>query len=351
MWCKHISQVRRLLLVAGCWSLPCGTIFVPAAMATDTVKPTAADAPKFAVVHTLTGHSRFVYSLAFSPDGKSLASGSWDGTAKLWDVASGKELRTLAYHQMGVTSVAFSPDGRLLAVGSDDTTVSLWEVATGRMIRILDDHGSYVLAVAFSPDGRWLASSTSRTKIKLWDVATGQEVRTLTGHAMAVYCLAFTPDGRQLVSGSRDSSIRFWEVPSGVMQRNLSAETKVSGPPGHEQFYVYSMAFSPDGRTLAAGATGGYMKILDVATGECRCFIKADNTQPHVRPIALDPHGHWLAGGGSAEVQLWDATTGVKLGELGGHAGPIESLAVSRDGRWLASGSDDDTAKLWQLQD
>ena len=310
---KFIDQVARQLLAAGCWSLLCGTLLAQSSPPADTSTPKPV-APRNSISPIPSPATAGSLSTAFSPDGRLLATGSWDTTAKLWDVASGKEVRTLAHHQMGVTSVAFSPDGRLLAVGSDDTTVSLWEVATGRMIRSFDDHGSYVLAVAFSPDGRTLASSTSHTKIKLWDVATGQEVRTLTGHAMAVYCLAFTPDGRQLASGSRDSSIKFWDVPGGTMQRSLN----LGADAGHEAFYVYSMAFSPDGRTLAAGTTGGFLKVLDVASGDCRCFIRAGNNHPYVRPIALDPRGQWLAAGDYAGVQFWDATTGAKLGKLRG---------------------------------
>ncbi|HUT92742.1 MAG TPA: alpha/beta hydrolase fold domain-containing protein [Thermoguttaceae bacterium] len=301
-------------------------------------------APRVTLAHTLTGHGGYVSAVAFSPDDSLLVTGSWDGTARLWDVASGKEVRTLAHHKMAVISVAFSPDGRLLAVGSDDTTVTLWEVATGRLVRTLDEHSSYVLSVTFSPDGRLLASSTAHGKIKLWDVSSGQEVRSLEGQTMAVYCLAFSPDGRQLASGSRDATIVFWEVAGGKRLRTLKI--------GPGQYYVYSIAFSPDGCRLASGSTGGGMRMFDVATGEPVWIDSIGNTQPYVWPLAFGAEGRWIvSGNGAGRVQFWDAESGQKLSELTGHTEAIEAVALSRDGRWLASASDDNTARLWRLED
>jgi hypothetical protein len=149
--------------------------------------------------------------VAFSPDGRLLASGSLDATIKLWEVASGREVRTLSGHTGGVTSVAFSPDGRLLASGSLDATIKLWEVASGREVRTLSGHTGGVTSVAFSPDGRLLASGSGDRTIKLWEVTSGSLVRTLTGHTDWVYSVAFSPDGRLLASGSGDTTITLWE--------------------------------------------------------------------------------------------------------------------------------------------
>ena len=161
---------------------------------------------------TLTGHSDSVLSVAYSPDGRYLASGSGDNTIKIWEVATGKELHTLAGHSSGVYSVVYSPDGRYLASGGGDNTIKIWEVATGKALRTLTGHSSRSLSVAYSPDSRYLASASIDNTIKIWEVATGKELRTLTGHFSGFWSVGYSPDGRHLASGSGDKTIKIWRV-------------------------------------------------------------------------------------------------------------------------------------------
>ncbi|MDB9539894.1 30S ribosomal protein S6 [Anabaenopsis arnoldii] len=200
--------------------------------------------------YTLTGHSGSVCSVAFSPDGRTLASASWR-TIQLWDVATQEEIATLTRHSYGVLSVAFSPDGRTLASGSDDGTIKLWDVATQGSIATLTGHSGSVRSVAFSPDGRTLASGSRDETIKLWDVATQGSIATLTGHSNWVRSVAFSPDGRTLASGSDDETIKLWDV---ATQGSIATLT------GHS-YGVWSVAFSPDGRTLASGSEDSTIKI------------------------------------------------------------------------------------------
>ncbi|HEX4945411.1 MAG TPA: TIR domain-containing protein, partial [Blastocatellia bacterium] len=166
---------------------------------------------------TLKGHSDSVWSVAFSPDGRMLASGSWDGSAKLWEVASGQEKATLTGYGYSVESVVFSPDGRTLASGSGDNrirTITLWDVASGQWKATLQGHADSISSVAFSPDGRTLASGSRDKMIKLWEVASGREKATFKGHTFSVSPVAFSPDGRTLAS-SDDKMIKLWDVASG----------------------------------------------------------------------------------------------------------------------------------------
>ncbi|NCS42520.1 MAG: protein kinase [Microcystis aeruginosa BS11-05] len=187
---------------------------------------------------TLTGHSDMVTSVVYSPDGRYLASGSDDKTIKIWEVATGKELRTLTGHSDRVSSVAYSPDGRYLASGSSDDTIKIWEVATGKELRTLTGHSSWVKelrtltghsgwvqSVVYSHDGRYLASGSGHNTITIWEVATGKELRTLTGHSSRVESVVYSPDGRYLASGSSDDTIKIWEVATGKELRTLTGHS------------------------------------------------------------------------------------------------------------------------------
>ncbi len=157
-------------------------------------------------------HNDTVYSVAFSPDGKRLATGSFDSTVKLWDAATGQETLTLKGHVNGVCSVAFSADGKRLATGSFDRTVKLWDAAIGQEMLTLKGHDNSVPSVAFSPDGKWLATGSHDRTVKLWDAATGQELLTLKGHSDIVWSVAFSPDGRWLATGSNDGTVKLWDA-------------------------------------------------------------------------------------------------------------------------------------------
>jgi serine/threonine protein kinase len=304
---------------------------------------------KISLAQTLTGHSSSVASVAFSPDGKVLASGSWDGTTKLWEVKTGREINTLnghsrrglfdSFHFDSVNSVAFSPDGKVLASGSGyrDKTIKLWEVKTGREINSLTGHSTTVNSVAFSPDGQVLASGSGDNTIKLWEVKTGREINTLSGHSYSVHSVAFSPDGKVLASGS-NNNIKLWEVKTGREINDLS---------GHSHAVV-SVAFSPDGKVLASGSNNN-IKLWEVKTGR---EIKTLTGYSHyVESVAFSPDGQVLASGSDDKtIKLWEVKTGREIKTLNGHSDFVESVAFSPDGQVLASGSRDNTIKLWRVR-
>ncbi|MFH0981760.1 MAG: protein kinase [Planctomycetota bacterium] len=294
------------------------------------------DAASGAEVATLRGHEGSVPSLAFSPDGTRLASGSQDNTVKLWDVASGAEVATLRGHENGVTSVAFSPDGTRLASGSWDKTVKLWETATGNEPLTLRGHTRSVASVAFSPDSTRLATGSEDRTVKLWETATGNELLTLRGQAKGVRSVAFSPDGTRLATGSLDQTVKLWETATGNELLTLRGQAKG----------VSSVAFSPDGTRLATGSWDKTVKLWDVASGAEVATLRGH--EGAVSSVAFSPDGTRLASGSwDRTAKLWDVASGAEVLTLRGHKAPLTSVAFSPDGTRLASGSWDKTVKLW----
>ena len=295
----------------------------------------------------LSGHSDSVRSVAFSPDGETLASGSSDDSIRLWDVKSGEQKAILSGHSDSVRSVAFSPDGETLASGSSDSSIRLWDVKSGEQKALLSGHSSDVSSVAFSPDGETLASGSNDKSIRLWDVKSGEQKAILSGHSDSVFSVAFSPDGQTLASGSRDTSIRLWDVKSGEQKALFS---------GHSDF-VLSVALSPDGETLASGS-GGFgddksIRLWDVKSGEQKALLSGHSDS--VRSVAFSPDGETLASGSGGfgddkSIRLWDVKSGEQKALLNGHSDSVLSVAFSPDGETLASGSRDNSIRLWDVK-
>ena len=198
-------------------------------------------------------HEGQVSAVAWSPDGKTLASGSSDKTVKLWDLATGKLFATLQGHTETVYSVAWSPDGKTVASGSFDKTVKLWESATGKLLATLQGHTGEVESVAWSPDGKILASGSRDETVRLWESVTGKLLATLQGHTDTVYSVAWSPDGKTLASGSYDKTVKLWDPATGKLLATLQGHTDS----------VYSVAWSPDGNTLASGSADKTVRLWE----------------------------------------------------------------------------------------
>ena len=288
------------------------------------------------------GHSDAVYSVAFSPNGRMLASGSKDDTIRLWNAHTGAHLKEFR-HGGDVHSVAFSPDGSMLASGgSRRTSVYLWDTNTGETRKILTGHRFSVYSVAFSPDGSMLASGSRDYTIRLWDVNTGETLKTLTGHGSVVKSVAFSPDGKTIASSGNDGTVRIWDINTGVNLKILS---------GHGSI-VNSVVFSPDGKTIASGgyepqkSSNGSVRLWDVNTGK-NLKILTGHSNP-VSSVAFSPDGKTIASGSTDRtIRLWDVNTDETRKILTGLRYWVNSVAFSPDGKTLASGSHNSTIRLW----
>ncbi|UUU21640.1 nSTAND1 domain-containing NTPase [Streptomyces sp. DSM 40750] len=327
----------------------------------------------------LTGHTGTVSALAYNPDGKTLATGSFDGTVRLWDTATGRNRKVLTGgdHTALVRTVAFSPDGRTLAtsggeevrlrdaatgrvrdsltvrVAEEDSLASVGfahdgralavrengqvlDVASGRVLTTLKGPTGLELAAAFSPDGRTLATSTRDHTAQLWDLATGRVLFTLKSSTGVVSSLAFDPDGKTLVTGTEDGTVHLWDVADGKQRTTLTSASS----------RVETMAFSPDGKTLAAGSYDGTVRLWDLATGRVRTTLTG-----HINPVmsvAFSPDGNQLAagnedshfaGGDRVSVRLWNVTAHRPRATLTVPGGSLEAVAFSPDGDTLATAS------------
>jgi WD40 repeat protein len=242
---------------------------------------------------------------AYSPDGQQIASGSSDGSVKVWNVHASEEVLTLRRHESHATTCVWSPDGERLLSASGDGTIKMWDPRTGASIRTFERLSGAETVCAFSPDGRSIVSGVSfRTYyeeepdpgyLKIWDVANGDEVRTLNGHSLGVRVCAYSPDGGLIASGSDDQTLRVWSADAGL-------------------------------EILAAPHDGA------------------------VTSCAFSPNARWIASGSEDKsIKIWDARTGLDIASLIGHSRTVNSLAVSTDGRRIISCSDDRTLKVWDL--
>ncbi|GAA0321971.1 serine/threonine protein kinase [Actinoallomurus spadix] len=283
---------------------------------------------------TLPAGPSEIYTVAFSPDGRALAAGGADHAVRLWNLADRRLTTTLTGHAYDVFAAAFSPDGRTLATAGYDGRVLLWSGDGRARIATLDTHGNGVSALTFSPDGAVLASAGDA--VRLWSVPGHRAVATLPAHGESMFTAAFAPHGTTLATAGT-WAIRLWDTARPARPVTVTRLTSL----------VVGMAFSPDGRTLAAGGYDGRVRLWDVATH--RMLGSLPDLPGRVNGVAFSPDGRILACAGGDTVLLWDALARRALTTLPTRTGVVDSVAFAPDGRILATAGDDAIIRLWSL--
>ena len=288
---------------------------------------------------TLKGHTKAIMSAAFSSDGRRIVTGSMDQTAKIWDAASGTELHTLTGHRDTIRFAAISPDGLRVVTGSWDKTAIVWDAVTGSYLRTLEEHSIFYMSVAFSRDGGRIVTSGQNSSAKVWDTFSGNLITTLHEQSPGMWSVAFSPDGRRIVSsnqmGNFDAMV--WDANSGNILLSLQ---------GHNS-WIFSAAYSLDGQRIVTGSKDGTAKIWDATSGENLLPLKGHKSW--VMSVGFSPDGKRIVTGSQdGTAKLWDAASGKELLTFKGR-GWVFSAAFSPDGQRIVTGDWSGMAKVWEV--
>ncbi len=290
---------------------------------------------------TCKGHVGWIRSVAFSPNEDIIASGGDDQTVRLWNVSTGQCVANLQGHSSGIQSIAFSTNGRILASSSEDKTVKFWYVDTGLCFKTLSVDDYSVWSIAFSPDGRTVVTGNDNYTLNLWDINTGQCIKILEGHTNRVHSVTFNADGSILASASHDRTVKLWNVDTEQCYLTLQGHTDS----------VHSVTFSSDGYFIASGSDDQTVRVWDVATGQCIRTLRGHSSRIWTVALNSDKDSYILASGGDDQkVMLWDVSTGRCIRIFQGYCDGVRSVAFSKNSLMLATSDSNKIVRLWNTK-
>jgi WD40 repeat protein/serine/threonine protein kinase len=289
---------------------------------------------------TLRGHSRRVFAVAYTSDGKRLATGGDDRTIRLWDAATGRELACLRGHTNIVRGVAWSPDGKRLASASEDGTARVWDAADGRALRRFTGHGSAVIAVAWRPEGTGIATTGYDSRVRVWDPDTGHEsISPKLWDGSWGQAVAWSPDGKRLAVSGWNHEARVCDAETGKVVASLVKHTNG----------ILGVCWAPDGKRVATASWDQTVRIWDPETGTEKSVLRG--AESWLYALGWSPDGKWLAaGGGNRAVQVWDADTGKPQSVLRGNLSEVRALAWSPDSGSVAATSEEGVTRIWDVR-
>ncbi|KAI0352433.1 WD40 repeat-like protein [Trametes cingulata] len=290
------------------------------------------------LLHQLTEHSDVIWTLAFSPDGQRLASCASDGLGLIWDVETHAVIAVMDGDGTVMQTIQYSPDGSRIVTSCTDFSVRVWNAATGVLVHNMEGHTASVMSAVWSPNGKWIASCSADYTAKIWNAETGQVHQTLADHSGVVWSVAFDPESRRVITGSDDATSIIWNAETGEALVNLHEHPSP----------VWAAAFSPDGKRVMSASNDTTLKLCDSFTGELQHTF--DRNDALVNAAVFSPDGQYVASsGGDNEVLVWNTKTGNCLPEMVGHVDKITALQFSPEGDRLVSASDDGTVRIWVL--